>query len=179
MWGVLLFWGASEGRLWHLLLHCVSTVSCVQSYLPEVNYSGPEWAFLLGPWADFNYHLLPVNRGDERGTASLPAACKTYSETAVHTKALFVFSVLPSPPTNAGPWRFYCLFRNKQFILSRGSHYIAATQGVLFVLFSFFYFLLRFWLLWLYNGQSGVNHKQWNIPRLPYIICLQPVRSHQ
>lgn len=65
-WVVLLFWGASEGRLWHLLLLCVPTVSFVQSYLPEVNYSGPEWAFLPGPWADFNYHPLPVWIGETR-----------------------------------------------------------------------------------------------------------------
>lgn len=55
-----LFWGASQGRLWHLLLLCVPTVSFVWSYLPKVNYSGPEWAFLPGPWADFNYHPLPM-----------------------------------------------------------------------------------------------------------------------
>lgn len=37
-WEVLLFWGVSEERLWHLLLLCVPAVSFVQSYLPEVNY---------------------------------------------------------------------------------------------------------------------------------------------
>jgi hypothetical protein len=55
-----LFWGASEGRLWHLLLHCVPIMSFVQSYLPEVNYSGPGCSFLPGSWVDFNYCPLPV-----------------------------------------------------------------------------------------------------------------------
>lgn len=121
-WVVLLFWGASEGRLWPLLLLWVPTVAFVQSYLLEVNYSGPEWAFLPGPWADFNYHPLPVWIGEMRErAASLAAACKTYPETAIHTKAPFVFSVLLSPPTKAGLCRFYCLFGKKQFILSLGS----------------------------------------------------------
>lgn len=72
-----------------LLLHCIPTVSFLQSSLPEVNYGGPEWAFLPSPWAGFNYHPLAcVNGRGKRGTASLAAVCKTCPGTAVHTKPL-------------------------------------------------------------------------------------------
>lgn len=159
-WGVLLFWGASEGRLWHLLFHRVPTMSFVQFYLPEVNYSGPEWAFLLIPWADFNYHPLPVWIEETRGTASLAAACKTHSETAVCTKAPFcVFGV--TEPTNTSWILQILLFAWKETVHPQSGEPLGSCYTGFFCLFCF-YIILRFRLIalchWGWCDSQTIEH---------------------
>lgn len=143
--GCPLFWGASEERLWCLLLHCVSIVSFAQSYLLEVNYSGPEWAFLLGPWADFNYCPLPVwieETREERLACLLPVK-HIQKQRFTQKLSLCFLCCRARQQTNAGPWRFYCLLeRNSSFSVWGAITLLLHRVFCLFCLGGVFFLLL-------------------------------------